>query len=99
MNLAIADVRLLSRALGGFYADGRTDLLDAYTQTALARVWRATHFSWWMTTMLHVDPADDAFGAQLAEAQLAYVTSSRAMATSLAENYVGLPYATGWSYR
>ena len=98
MNLAIADVRLLSRALGGFYADRRTDLLDAYTQTALARVWRATHFSWWMTTMLHVDPADDAFGAQLAHSQLAYVTSSRAMATSLAENYVGLPYATGWSY-
>ena len=99
MNLAIADVRLLSRALGGFYADGRTDLLDAYTETALARVWRATHFSWWMTTMLHVDPADDAFGRQLAESQLAYVTSSRAMATSLAENYTGLPYATGWSYR
>ena len=99
MNLAIADVRLLSRALGGFYADGRTDLLDAYTETGLARVWRATHFSWWMTTMLHVDPADDAFGRQLAESQLAYVTSSRAMATSLAENYTGLPYATGWSYR
>jgi p-hydroxybenzoate 3-monooxygenase len=99
MNLAIADVRLLSRALGGFYADGREDLLAAYSDTALARVWRATHFSWWMTTMLHVDPADDAFGAQLALAQLEYVTSSRAMATSLAENYTGLPYASGWSYR
>jgi p-hydroxybenzoate 3-monooxygenase len=99
MNLAIADVRLLSRALGGYYADGRTDLLAGYTDTALARVWRATHFSWWMTTMLHVDPADDAFGHQLAQAQLAYVTSSRAMSTSLAENYTGLPYTTGWSYR
>jgi p-hydroxybenzoate 3-monooxygenase len=99
MNLAIADVRLLSRALGGFYADRREDLLAAYSDTALARVWRATHFSWWMTTMLHVDPADDAFGAQLALAQLEYVTSSRAMATSLAENYTGLPYASGWSYR
>jgi p-hydroxybenzoate 3-monooxygenase len=99
MNLAIADVRLLSRALGGFYAEGRADLLDAYTDTALARVWRSTHFSWWMTTMLHVDPADDAFGQQLAQSQLAYVTSSRAMATSLAENYTGLPYATSWSYR
>ena len=99
MNLAIADVRLLSRALGGFYADGREDLLDAYTDTALARVWRATHFSWWMTTMLHVDPADDAFGRQLALSQLEYVTSSRAMATSLAENYTGLPYGSGWSYR
>jgi p-hydroxybenzoate 3-monooxygenase len=99
MNLAVADVRLLSRALGGFYADARTDLLDAYTSHALRRVWRATHFSWWMTTMLHVDPELDAFGAQLAVAQLDYVTSSRAMATSLAENYTGLPYTDGWSYR
>jgi p-hydroxybenzoate 3-monooxygenase len=98
MNLAVADVRLLARALGGFYAHERTDLLDAYTSHALHRVWRATHFSWWMTTMLHVDPAIDAFGAQLAIAQLDYVTSSRAMATSLAENYTGLPYPNGWSY-
>jgi p-hydroxybenzoate 3-monooxygenase len=52
-----------------------------------------------MTTMLHVDPADDAFGEQLALSQLRYVTSSRPMATSLAENYTGLPFETGWSYR
>jgi len=99
MNLAVADVRLLAHALGGFYAEGRTDLLAAYTETALTRVWRATHFSWWMTAMLHVDPADDPFAARLAQAQLDYVTSSRAMATALAENYTGLPYAQGWSYR
>jgi p-hydroxybenzoate 3-monooxygenase len=99
MNLAIADVRLLARALAGFYADGRTDLLDAYTDTALRRVWRSTHFSWWMTTMLHPDPDADAFTHRLAEAQLDYVTSSRAMATSLAENYTGMPYESGWSYR
>jgi p-hydroxybenzoate 3-monooxygenase len=99
MNLAIADVRVLSHALGGFYADARTDLLAAYTDTALSRVWRATHFSWWMTSMLHVSPQDDAFGDQLALAQLDYIASSRAMATSLAENYTGLPYETGWSYR
>jgi p-hydroxybenzoate 3-monooxygenase len=99
MNLAVADVRLLSRALGAFYTDHRTDLLDAYTEAALRRVWRATHFSWWMTAMLHVSPDDDAFGDQLALAQLQYVTNSRAMATSLAENYTGLPYAEGWSYR
>jgi p-hydroxybenzoate 3-monooxygenase len=99
MNLAIADVRLLSHALGAFYADGRTDLLDAYTETALRRVWRATHFSWWMTTMLHVDPDADGFAQQLARAQLEYVTTSPAMATSLAENYTGLPYPVGWSYR
>jgi p-hydroxybenzoate 3-monooxygenase len=99
MNLAIADVRLLARALGGFYADGRTDLIECYTETALKRVWRATHFSWWMTTMLHPDPDADPFAERLAEAQLDYVTSSHAMATSLAENYTGLPYETGWSYR
>lgn len=99
MNLALADVRLLSRALGGFYAGAGTDLLDAYTATALRRVWRATHFSWWMTSMLHIDPDGDAFGDQLALAQLDNVVCSRAMATSLAENYVGLPYGAGWSYR
>ena len=99
MNLAIADVRVLAHALGGYYADARSDLIDNYTDTALHRVWRATHFSWWMTTMLHPDPHADAFATKLAEAQLAYVTSSRAMATSLAENYTGLPYTAGWSYR
>ncbi|HEU5008576.1 MAG TPA: 4-hydroxybenzoate 3-monooxygenase [Jatrophihabitantaceae bacterium] len=99
MNLAMADVRLLSHALGGYYADRREDLLAAYTDSALARVWRATHFSWWMTTMLHVDPGEDAFGHQLAIAQLEYVVSSRAMETSLAENYTGIPFTQGWSYR
>ena len=99
MNLAVADVRLLSHALGGYYADGRADLIDAYTAAASARVWRATHFSWWMTSMLHVDPHDDEFGARLAQAQLDYVVTSRAMATSLAENYTGLPFEHGWSYR
>ena len=99
MNLAIADVRVLAHALGGFYTDGRTDLLAGYTATALERVWRATHFSWWMTTMLHPDPHADPFTHELSRAQLAYVTSSRAMATSLAENYTGMPYERGWSYR
>jgi p-hydroxybenzoate 3-monooxygenase len=99
MNLAVADVRLLSFALGGYYKDGREDLIADYTETALRRVWRATHFSWWMTTMLHPDPHADAFSEKLAQAQLAYVTSSRAMATSLAENYTGMPYEHGWSYQ
>lgn len=99
MNLAIADVRVLAHALGGYYAGAGEDLLTAYTDTALRRVWRATHFSWWMTTMLHVDPADDAFGDQLALSQLRYVTTSRAMETSLAENYTGIPYERGWFYR
>jgi p-hydroxybenzoate 3-monooxygenase len=99
MNLAVADVRLLSRALGGFYADKREDLLKGYTAEASKRIWRSTHFSWWMTTMLHPDAAGTVFDEQIALAQLEYVVSSRAMATSLAENYVGLPYTAGWSYR
>jgi p-hydroxybenzoate 3-monooxygenase len=98
MNLAIADVRTLAHALGGYYRDGRTDLLAAYTDTALKRVWRATHFSWFMTSMLHTDPAGDPFGDRLALAQLEYVAGSRAQATALAENYTGLPYDQGWRY-
>ena len=98
MNLAVADVRLLAYSLGGFYAAGREDLLASYTATALRRVWRATHFSWWMTAMLHPEPEADPFSVELARAQLQYVASSRAMATSLAENYTGMPYEQGWSY-
>lgn len=99
MNLAMADVRVLAHAFGGYYADKREDLLAAYTDTALWRVWRSTHFSWWMTAMLHVDPREDDFGHRLALAQLDYVTSSPAAETSLAENYTGMPYGQGWSYR
>jgi p-hydroxybenzoate 3-monooxygenase len=99
MNLAIADVRLLARALGGYYAAGREDLLAAYSDTASRRVWRATHFSWWMTTTLHKSPDDDPFDEALALAQLNYVVTSQAMATALAENYTGLPYEHDWFYR
>jgi p-hydroxybenzoate 3-monooxygenase len=93
MNLALADVRTLSRALAEFYASGREDKLASYSQTCLARIWRAEHFSWWMTSMLHRFPNDDGFGHRLQRSQLEYVTTSRAAATSLAENYVGLPFA------
>jgi p-hydroxybenzoate 3-monooxygenase len=89
MNLAIADVRILADAMAAYYQDGRTDLLAAYSTTALRRVWRAQHFSWWMTSMLHRFD-DDPYQHQLQLAQLRYVTSSRAAATNLAENYVGL---------
>jgi p-hydroxybenzoate 3-monooxygenase len=99
MNLAVADVRLLARALAGYYADRRGDLLAAYTDTALNRVWRATHFSWWMTTMLHKHPSGDSFEERLATAQLQWVASAPAMATALAQNYTGLPYEQDWSYR
>ena len=90
MNLAIADVFVLSHALGEFFKFRRTGLLDAYSRMCLKRVWRAEHFSWWMTSMLHCFP-DDAFQQKLQRSQLEYVVSSRAAAASLAENYVGLP--------
>jgi p-hydroxybenzoate 3-monooxygenase len=93
MNLAMADVRTLSRAMADFYASGREDNLAGYSRTCLARIWRAEHFSWWMTSMLHRFPNDDGFGHRLQRSQLAYVTSSQAAAASLAENYVGLPFA------
>jgi p-hydroxybenzoate 3-monooxygenase len=91
MNLAVADVHVLSRALAAFFKSRREDLLAAYSQTCLKRVWRAEHFSWWMTSMLHRFPGDDAFGHRLQRSQLDYVVRSRAAAASLAENYVGLP--------
>lgn len=91
LNLALADVALLADALGRLLLDGSTDLADAYSATCLERVWRCTHFSWWMTTMLHASPGADEMEAQLQLAQLRYVTSSRAAATSLAENYTGYP--------
>jgi p-hydroxybenzoate 3-monooxygenase len=91
MNLAIADVWVLAEALGAYFREGRADLLDAYGETCLRRVWRAEHFSWWMTSMLHQAPDADAFQRRLQLSQLRYVASSEAAATSLAENYVGLP--------
>ena len=93
MNLAVADVRTLARALGPFFKSRRTDLLDAYSATCLKRVWRAEHFSWWMTSMLHRFPSDDVFQHRLQRSQLEYVVSSHPAAASLAENYVGLPFA------
>ena len=90
LNLAIADVRVLADALTAWYAAGSAALLDAYSSTCLRRVWRAEHFSWWMTSMLHRAPDADRFDLQLQLAQLRYLASSRAAATSLAENYVGL---------
>jgi p-hydroxybenzoate 3-monooxygenase len=90
LNLAVADVAVLARALVAFYRSGGTELLDRYSETCLRRVWRAEHFSWWMTSMLHRDPDGDRFQQQLQRSQLRYVTSSRAAATTLAENYVGL---------
>ena len=91
LNLAVADVVALSRALVRHYKHGDDSGLEAYTGTCLRRVWRVQHFSWWMTSMLHRFDRDDRYEQQLQRAQLQYVTSSTAAATTLAENYVGLP--------
>jgi p-hydroxybenzoate 3-monooxygenase len=90
MNLAIADVRVLAEALTAYFARGDESGLDAYSDTCLRRVWRAEHFSWWMTQMLHRPEHHDPFDVRLQLSQLRYVTSSDAAARSLAENYVGL---------
>ena len=90
LNLAIADVRILAEALASWHTGGGTALLDAYSETCLRRVWRAEHFSWWMTSMLHRAPDGDPFELRLQLAQLRSVVSSHATATMLAENYVGL---------
>ena len=92
LNLAVADVRYLARALTVFYNQRQAHLLEAYSITCLRRVWRAEHFSWWMTSTLHRFPDDDSFQQRIQRAQLEYTVSSRAASTSLAENYVGLPF-------
>jgi p-hydroxybenzoate 3-monooxygenase len=89
LNLAVADVALLAPALVGLLRKKAAALADAYSDTALRRVWRCTHFSWWMTTMLHA--VDDPFHAELQLSQLKYTCTSEAAARSLAENYAGLP--------
>jgi p-hydroxybenzoate 3-monooxygenase len=89
LNLAFSDVVVLANALCALLVDGSWKLADGYSDTCLERVWRATHFSWWMTSMLHVAPDADPFESQLQLSQLRYVTSSHAAALSLAENYSG----------
>jgi len=90
LNLAVADVEVLADALSAFYRDGDERRLAGYSERCLRRVWRVQHFSSWMTAMLHRPPGQDPFEAQLQHSQLEYVCRSRAAATTLAENYVGL---------
>ncbi|MEA2276785.1 MAG: p-hydroxybenzoate 3-monooxygenase [Solirubrobacteraceae bacterium] len=92
LNLAVNDVRVLSDALAAWYRGDGAEPLDAYSDACLRRVWRVQHFSWWMTSMLHRFAGDDPFETRLQRSQLRYVTSSRAAATTLAENYVGLAH-------
>jgi p-hydroxybenzoate 3-monooxygenase len=93
LNLAVHDVRVLAEAVAAWYRTGATDLLDAYSERCLRRVWRVQAFSAAMSAMLHRLPDDDGgFRARLQRAELAYLTGSEAAARSLAENYVGLPH-------
>jgi p-hydroxybenzoate 3-monooxygenase len=91
LNLAVADVCFLARAICSFYRTGSRALLDHYSETCLRRVWKVQRFSWWMTSMLHRFDTDNAFDHRRQLGELDYVTSSHAAAQSLAENYVGLP--------
>ncbi len=91
LNLAASDVRYLSRALVGFYA-GNSHGIETYSERCLRRIWKAERFSWWMTTLLHRFPATSRFDQKVQEAELDYLVHSVAARTSLAENYVGLPF-------
>jgi p-hydroxybenzoate 3-monooxygenase len=92
LNLAASDVAYLSRALIERYRSGSSEGLDAYPRKALARVWKAERFSWWMTQMLHRFPDSSDFDKKIQAAELDYLFDSKAAQTALAENYVGLPY-------
>ncbi len=92
LNLAASDVHYLFEGLREFYRERSGAGIDAYSQKALARVWKAVRFSWWMTTMMHRFPDTGDFDQKIQEAELDYLTHSRAASTALAENYVGLPF-------
>jgi p-hydroxybenzoate 3-monooxygenase len=92
LNLAASDVRYLADALIEFYRQDSSAGLDGYSERALARVWKAVRFSWWMTSVLHRFPDDSGFARKVQRAELEYLVGSRAGLSSLAENYVGLPY-------
>ncbi|MAM60695.1 4-hydroxybenzoate 3-monooxygenase [Maritimibacter sp. UBA3975] len=92
LNSAASDIYYLYHAMVAHYDEGDSSGLDSYSETALRRVWKAQRFSWWMTSMLHQFPNEDPFDQKLQEIELSYFLSSEAARTSLAENYVGLPF-------
>ncbi|RMM64517.1 4-hydroxybenzoate 3-monooxygenase [Pseudomonas savastanoi pv. glycinea] len=92
LNLAASDVSTLYRILLKVYREGRTDLLEKYSQICLRRVWKAERFSWWMTSVLHNFPDTDAFSQRIQQTELDYYVGSQAGRRTIAENYVGLPY-------
>ena len=92
LNLAVSDVHYLFEGLQEFYGEKSTAGIDDYSAKALSRVWKAMRFSWWMTSLMHRFPDSGEFGQRIQEAELEYLANSSAAMTSLAENYVGLPY-------
>jgi len=91
LNLAVADVAVMSRALGAFYRDRDTALLEDYSETCLRRVWQVQRFSWWMTSLLHRFESHTPFERRVQRAERDHIASSVAASTALAENYVGWP--------
>ena len=92
LNSAASDIYYLYHALKDHYLDGQDSGLEHYSEKALARVWKAQRFSWWMTNLLHTFPEDSPYDQNLQETEMSYLLSSKAALTSLAENYVGLPF-------
>ena len=92
LNLAVSDVHYLSKALVAFYAGDGDDGLERYSRTALARVWKASRFSWWMTTTLHRFPGQGEFSQRMQEVEIAYLEASNTAQAAFAENYVGLEF-------
>ena len=92
MNLAMADVHVLAHAMADYYKSGSGAGLDGYADACLGRIWKGQRFSWWMTSLLHIFPGEDAFLRRIQLAEIDYITGSEAGAKSLAENYVGLPF-------
>jgi p-hydroxybenzoate 3-monooxygenase len=91
LNLAASDVAYLSDAFTAHYREGQDGALAGYQAKALARIWKAERFSWYLTKLMHRFPGDGPFEHRMQMAELDYVASSRAMQTAIAENYVGLP--------
>jgi p-hydroxybenzoate 3-monooxygenase len=92
LNLAASDIHYLSRALIAWYHDSNASLMESYSENCLRRIWKAERFSWWMTNLLHTFPDAGPFEQRMQDAELDYLFNSRAMMTTVAENYVGLPY-------
>jgi p-hydroxybenzoate 3-monooxygenase len=92
LNLAASDVNTLYRLMVKVYQEGRTDLVPNYSETCLRRIWKAERFSWWMTSLLHKFSEEEDFATRMQQAELDYFTTSKAGLTTIAENYVGLPY-------